>query len=462
MPNCAVGCPLNWLNDGYCDHSCNTETCLWDGGDCIENASISNENIFNNTNHNNRNQHNNKKHNPTHCAPSCLNNWLGDGSCDQICNNTNCAYDMMDCGIENFNTLFRIDIKPEQYYYYYESNATAIYLNFTLFNHIQDNYGTVFKMKIIDAKYSKVSFIRSSVLNERFQTLALLFYPHELKKNLILNITISFRKKLSHFILFLNTNDKLNLNDNNNNNQIFNYTKFNLTTLINEENKMIENSKNKFLLPRIVPIENCQLNGLSEEIKMKFDIIEKQLELFSKNNDNNTKQMENKKHNPVFYLKLKKLYEKLICDYNLMIENKRKLFSPLNDIENESNENEIETYFEELKSFKSRKLLDAYADSLVYVNFLYNKEFGVQVRNAPAHMAHFFDRDIMYRLQQRFPEQFEQTSSHRIRNSLDMQLAFSYFYFLMSEMKNLTLKEIIDKFDVDHSGLVSNNVQYFH
>ena len=27
-------CNLNWINDNYCDGSCNNAECLWDGGDC--------------------------------------------------------------------------------------------------------------------------------------------------------------------------------------------------------------------------------------------------------------------------------------------------------------------------------------------------------------------------------------------------------------------------------------------
>ncbi|CAG2123385.1 unnamed protein product, partial [Medioppia subpectinata] len=31
VPNCADGCPMNWLKDGYCDQPCNKSQCLWDG-----------------------------------------------------------------------------------------------------------------------------------------------------------------------------------------------------------------------------------------------------------------------------------------------------------------------------------------------------------------------------------------------------------------------------------------------
>ena len=35
LPDCAHGCPMSWIKDGYCDKICNTTSCMYDGGDCI-------------------------------------------------------------------------------------------------------------------------------------------------------------------------------------------------------------------------------------------------------------------------------------------------------------------------------------------------------------------------------------------------------------------------------------------
>ena len=35
LPDCSPGCPMSWINDGYCDKICNTTSCMHDGGDCI-------------------------------------------------------------------------------------------------------------------------------------------------------------------------------------------------------------------------------------------------------------------------------------------------------------------------------------------------------------------------------------------------------------------------------------------
>ncbi|XP_064482412.1 N-acetylglucosamine-1-phosphotransferase subunits alpha/beta-like [Ornithodoros turicata] len=106
---------------------------------------------------------------------------------------------------------------------------------------------------------------------------------------------------------------------------------------------------------------------------------------------------------------------------------------------------------------RSRRLLDTFGDSLRHVNQLYNHAFGFEARKVPSHMAHIIDKDVVERLQARFPEEFDKTSSHRIRSSDDMQFAFSYFYFLMSEKVQVSVQEIFDTFDVDMSGTWSDN-----
>lgn len=103
-------------------------------------------------------------------------------------------------------------------------------------------------------------------------------------------------------------------------------------------------------------------------------------------------------------------------------------------------------------SFKRRHLLDIYADSLRYVNKLYNKKFINRPRKVPGHMAHLIDRSIMSRMIHDLKDQFDLTSSHRFRSPNDMQFAFSYFYYLMSEKKLFNSSRILQSFDSDQSG----------
>lgn len=49
-----------------------------------------------------------------------------------------------------------------------------------------------------------------------------------------------------------------------------------------------------------------------------------------------------------------------------------------------------------------KKPHDTFAESLLYVNRLYNQEFGFEPRKVPAHMPHLIDIDVMERLQARY------------------------------------------------------------
>lgn len=100
--------------------------------------------------------------------------------------------------------------------------------------------------------------------------------------------------------------------------------------------------------------------------------------------------------------------------------------------------------------------LDTYAESLLYVNRIYNAAYGFERRRVPAHMPHLLDKQIIIDMHDKFKFEFEKTSSHRVRNSQDMQFAFSYFYYLISEKQQSTAGEIFDKFDTDKSGTWSD------
>jgi UDP-N-acetylglucosamine-lysosomal-enzyme len=99
-----------------------------------------------------------------------------------------------------------------------------------------------------------------------------------------------------------------------------------------------------------------------------------------------------------------------------------------------------------------RKLLDAYADSLKYVNKLYNRKYGHVARKVPAHCPHMIDIDHMAELQAMFPDEYESTSSHNLRHPEDMQFAFSYYYYLIDEKIKFNLTEMFNAMDTDMSG----------
>ena len=71
---CAPTCPKHWLGDGTCDQGCNNEACGHDGGDCWG-----------------------AKADDAQCSPGCKEGWLGDGICDEECRSHACQDDRGDC-----------------------------------------------------------------------------------------------------------------------------------------------------------------------------------------------------------------------------------------------------------------------------------------------------------------------------------------------------------------------------
>lgn len=122
----------------------------------------------------------------------------------------------------------------------------------------------------------------------------------------------------------------------------------------------------------------------------------------------------------------------------------------LSQVSSTINVNHKSTHSDQWK-LRTRQL-DTYAESLLYVNRIYNMAYGFERRRVPAHMPHLIDKWIVADMQQKFEHEFKKTSSHKVRNSEDMQYAFSYFYFLMSEKRKIPIEKIFDTFDTDKSG----------
>jgi len=107
------------------------------------------------------------------------------------------------------------------------------------------------------------------------------------------------------------------------------------------------------------------------------------------------------------------------------------------------------------RPWRSRQTLDTFGDSLKKVNRMYNQHFGYHNRRVIAHMPHFIDRDIMRDLVREFPEEWEATSSHRLRSGDDMQYAFAYYHFLAETSSPFNASATFDDFDMDSNGLLS-------
>jgi hypothetical protein len=76
---CAAGCQTSWLGDGTCQNACNNAACYYDNGDCSYNPTATQSSYY--------------------CSGPCLWAWVGNGECDDWagCNVAACNYDGGDC-----------------------------------------------------------------------------------------------------------------------------------------------------------------------------------------------------------------------------------------------------------------------------------------------------------------------------------------------------------------------------
>ncbi|XP_016968420.1 N-acetylglucosamine-1-phosphotransferase subunits alpha/beta [Drosophila biarmipes] len=99
---------------------------------------------------------------------------------------------------------------------------------------------------------------------------------------------------------------------------------------------------------------------------------------------------------------------------------------------------------------------NVYSHSLIATNMLLNRVYGFKARHVLAHVGFLIDKDIMEDMQQRFRHQVQSTARQRFRSATDLQYAFAYYSFLMSETQVKGVEEIFDEFDTDGSATWSD------
>jgi UDP-N-acetylglucosamine-lysosomal-enzyme len=130
-------------------------------------------------------------------------------------------------------------------------------------------------------------------------------------------------------------------------------------------------------------------------------------------------------------------------------------FGPTYPWEVEERVEQLERDLQDLRRGGSRRLLmDTFADSLRWVNGLYNDVYGKTSRKVPAHMPHFIDKTIMAELQGIWPERFYNTTSHKFRHPKDMQFAFSYMYYMIHAPVKYDPWEVFQQLDRDSDGIL--------
>lgn len=481
VPSCQEGCPSTWINDGYCDKACNNSECEYDGGDCTGEAAQSGGGGAQWPGYGY-----NSESEVKYCNKGCATSWLADRYCDTSCNVHNCGYDVGDCGVNNYRDLYEIKIYRNSTYYKVPPGETIVFLNLT------DLTGS--EGSISSATHNKSEVVRLASVANKFKVITVLLYADHNKTAIYFqlkghtgNDSNSFNYS---FTLLTDTKQKpskLSLG-------VSNTTQSNVTTTEKPyiydipKHKRGPQKPAKVYKYRTMPQSvNLSSETLPEEFKEELKSIQQQFE---------SGELTEKG----FHIKQASLwdrYQKYLQENHQEVFQGRGLLSVIRmqnqpirkentlslvdvDLDNviragsepernlpwerlgvfkklkEEKENQQTKEEYTVLEFRGRQLLDTFGDSLRHVNRLYNKAFGYTARKVPGHMPHMVDKDIMNELHERFPAEFEVTSSNKIRSRNDMQFAFSYFYYLMGVTRNRTAEEIFEELDTDHSGVLSD------
>lgn len=105
--------------------------------------------------------------------------------------------------------------------------------------------------------------------------------------------------------------------------------------------------------------------------------------------------------------------------------------------------------FKNLKKSESGK--DVFAKSLIYSNKFFNKVYGFKNRKVLAHVGFLLEKSIIESMMEKFSFEMKKTQLNRFRSTEDLQYAFTYYNFIISENFNQTIEQIFDTFDTDSS-----------
>ncbi|XP_050410392.1 N-acetylglucosamine-1-phosphotransferase subunits alpha/beta isoform X1 [Patella vulgata] len=481
VPNCNDGCPSNWIKDGYCDKACNNSECDWDAGDCEgKTGAVQLGAGF----HGNYDSH---AQSLVYCNTGCANTWIADRYCDTACNVKICGYDAGDCGTKDYDKLHGQDLTPDDSFYFLPVGERIGYFNLT----------GVFGMDgmVTSAVYNSSVIIRQVAIANKYKVLTLLLNDNHNKTLLVFSLKGHDGNK-SHelwknFTVTVDTSVSLDESLSKGGNNTSNTTSdddINLEVLVfeeipeNERYPQIQvtkeskdvyveasfNSNNTDLSPKIraqlLQLETDLQTGEITEKGFKKQVNHLKRKTLPKRLNSNIKKIKNTQDAKIRSTIRKLLWkkdadesvdDKLFLNRSQRIDNyhgfpweKRKLFKNIKSTIKE------EDYT--IQSFHGRKLLDTFGDSLRHVNKIYNKQFGFDSRKVPAHMPHMIDKNIMTELQDRFPNEWDETSSHQVRHSRDMQFAFSFFYYVIGVKEDIKVEDVFDKMDTDHSGVLSD------
>lgn len=369
----------------------------------------------------------------------------------------NCAYDMADCGVGQLEEAAQqIQVNQTGNVYTYQANSTVLLFNFSHFT--GQPVSELYQVRLVNAQYRNVSNIFSAVLNLKHNILTVLLRRNVTQvEPFTFTITARINQRMFNFSLYVDVQKEKE--ETKRFEKLIEPT-FNLTQLVQQleanaslarqwhspptESTVTTTDTDRETEAHTADLSlpcNVDIASMGPEVRQKFEQIEHQL-------NSGLVTGSGKKF---FYSQLRQLYADIICNSSTEQTLKVGGGRPESAINQFIGQYLLSSPVNQSEAYRSRRLLDAYADSLIYVNHMYNQVFGVQSRQVVAHMPHYIDVHTVERMQSRFRDHFAHTSASQFRHSEDMQFSFSYFHFLMSETEECNVEEALRLLDTDQS-----------
>eukprot|EP00505_MAST-04D_sp_SCG-Rhode-Island_P004436 Stramenopile-MAST_4_protein_4436 len=410
VPKCNSGCTDSWVGDGQCDINCNVSRCLWDLGDCVN---VSKKNAYGYRGDTGATRSQSKSRSWAYCATGCPQTWLGDKVCDKKCDNAECAYDGGDCGIDPvWKNIpgFALQVNTTSHQFLptvkdvVHEDFKAVYFNMSF------GSGARYIYKITKATHDNPDAIGGAIVLQYYNVMIVLFRNEESAKQLgWTRSTIALDVEIAA-------------------------SEINITGSQTEDNTDVT------------------------KISFAFDILSSAVER-DENIDRTLNSSSVTGYNESSSIGVARMPN---SSFPFKIPNISIPFAVSNmsffNASSATGGGARWVYTSERG--RGRRLLggDMYADSLVKVNMLYTKKFGAQSRKVPAHMPHMIDKDVMKEFQKNYHDQVQFTSQQKFRSSEDMQFAFSYFHWLISNKPKPDVKRIFKtEIDTDQNGYLDTN-----
>lgn len=445
VPNCADNCPSTWIHDGFCDTQCNTTDCEYDGGDCLgKNVKSSNGGfqsqggVFQQPGAPVVQSPGSAPRGPDYCAPQCTESWIGDKYCDTPCNVAGCGFDGSDCGLDAFvpANLLALNVSQRRRGFGIPWGTKAFYV--PLHDVLPKG-----RSSIVDGSHDYPSWVRTATISQKGKMLIVTvrqdwgedhsLYPTRCRFSIMGEVAGATV-----------------------------YVDFNVTVQqvprVNMTRPPLPSTPSDRMMPSggtgassfpggeaQLPYPNSDGRHYHHNFLGDFHHNRRLAQVVAAEvspQPDATKQRAKR----AMLRKLQELEaepDRLDKEWNRALS----VMHPLLPAEAASAAS--------MKASTRRHLLDTFGDSLKYSNKLMSRRFGSTARKVPAHMVHFIDRDVISRLWELWPAEWENTSSHRFRSKHDVQYAFSHFYYVMSALLAYDPeKYFVEAFDHNANGVL--------